>query len=179
VAWATKAWYLNESGLEQLEKAKEMGVLRALVVGVLLLWLGQAFGLSRVMSGRGFHPLPWLALGFLLGPAVWPLALMEALSGPPSPELVVRCGRSRPAGVDAFAPFDGDEFPDTLARELKRLNPHCRRLVLGRVVKAGGQVFIEREAEAFLERVARRIGPRWGRVADPLRRHAPSGGSDP
>jgi hypothetical protein len=132
-------------------------VIEALVVGVASLWLGQAWGLSRVMSRRGFHPLPWLAVGFFLGPAVWPLALIEALSGPPRRK-TVRCGRPRPDGIDVFAVFDGDEFPDTLATELKRLTPRCHRLVLGRVIKAGGPVFIEGEAQAFLERVARRLG---------------------
>jgi hypothetical protein len=59
--------------------------MRALMIGVPVLWMGEAFAVSWAMSRRGFHPLSWCAVGFLLGPAVWPLALMEAVSGRPHP----------------------------------------------------------------------------------------------
>lgn len=132
-------------------------MLGALVLGIPALWLGQAFGLSRVMSRRGFHPLPWLAIGLLLGPAVWPLALLEATSGPPPPRLV-RLGRPRPDGLDVLALYEGDELPEALGQELERLSPLCHRLVLGRVIQAGAPGYIEREAEASLERIASRLG---------------------
>ena len=77
-------------------------MIRALIVATPALWLAQAWWFSRVISRRGFNPLPWLAVGYFLGPAVWPLALIEALPKPPRPELVPY-GRPRPDGFDVFA----------------------------------------------------------------------------
>lgn len=50
----------------------------ALVVALAVAWFGQAIWLSVVMNGRGFHPLPWFMVPLVIGPAVWPLALIEA-----------------------------------------------------------------------------------------------------
>lgn len=121
-----------------------------------IVWLGQGFGLSRIMNRRGFHPLPWFAVGFLLGPVVWPLALLEAISGRPLPDLVRR-GRPGRGAIDVFVVLDRDELPDPLASEMARLRPYCRRIVLGRVIKAGGPVLDTRYAESFLRRIAHRM----------------------
>jgi hypothetical protein len=61
-----------------------------LVAAAAVLWVLQAVGLSRLMSRRGFHPLPWFAVSLLMGPAMWPLAVVELISGPPRPELLRR-----------------------------------------------------------------------------------------
>jgi hypothetical protein len=74
-------------------------VLVDLVACVLILWFGQAFALSQIMNGRGFHPLPWFAVASLLGPAMWPFALLEALSGPPPPD-VIRPARPAAGAID-------------------------------------------------------------------------------
>jgi hypothetical protein len=50
----------------------------ALVVALAVAWFGQAIWLSLVMNGRGFSPLPWFIVPLVIGPAVWPLALIEA-----------------------------------------------------------------------------------------------------
>ena len=42
-------------------------------VALVVAWFGQTIWLSLVMNGRGSHPLP-----LSIGPAVWPLALIEA-----------------------------------------------------------------------------------------------------
>jgi hypothetical protein len=107
-----------------------------IVVGAGVLWLGQALGLSRVMSRRGFHPLPWFMVPLLLGPAVCPLALIEALTGPPPPELL-RPGKRGSGALDVFVLFDADHVPDRIKAELQRLTPRCRHLVLARVIKRG------------------------------------------
>lgn len=129
----------------------------ALIAGAVILWLGQAFGLSRLMNRRGFHPLPWFVVPLLIGPAVWPLALREALSGPPRPELVRR-GRRGPGSLNLFVLLERDELPEQVSAQVARLMPHCRRLVLGRVIKAGGPTVIRRDAESFLRRIARNLG---------------------
>jgi hypothetical protein len=128
------------------------------IVVIPVVWLSQALGLSLIMSRRGFHPLPWLAVSLLLGPAMWPLALAEAISGLPSPE-VIRHGHRRQAGVDVFVVLHRNEFPEALARQVERVLPHCRRLVFGRVIKAGGPVTVKQEAAWFLRMVAHQLGP--------------------
>lgn len=129
----------------------------ALIAGAVILWFGQAFGLSRLMDRHGFHPLPWFVVPLLIGPAVWPLALLEVLSGPPRPELV-RWGRRGPGSLNVFVLLERDELPEQISVEVARLMPHCRRLVLGRVIKAGGPTVIRRDAESFLRRIARNWG---------------------
>jgi hypothetical protein len=120
-----------------------------IAVGAGVLWLGQALGLSRVMSRRGFHPLPWFMVPLLLGPAVWLLALIEALTGPPPPELL-RPGKRGSGALDVFVLFDADHVPDRIKAELQRLTPRCRHLVLARVIKAGGPTAIAADAARFL-----------------------------
>jgi hypothetical protein len=44
-----------------------------LIAGRLIVWFGHAFGPSRPMNQRGFHPLPWFAVTFPIGPIAWPL----------------------------------------------------------------------------------------------------------
>jgi hypothetical protein len=134
----------------------------ALIAGAVLVWFGQALGLSRLMNRRGFHPLPWFVVPLLMGPAVWPLALVEALSGPPRQKLVRRGSRG-PGALNVFVVLDRDELPEQFNTQVARLIPNCHRLVLGRVIKAGGPREIRREAESFLHRIARNM---WTRDAE-------------
>jgi hypothetical protein len=64
----------------------------ALVLAAATLWLGQAVGVARLMSRVGFHPLPWFAVAALLGPAMWPLAVVDLVSGLPRPVSLRRGG---------------------------------------------------------------------------------------
>lgn len=132
---------------------REVQVRPVWIAFVPFLWLGEALLVRQVMSRRGFHPVPWLAVGLLLGPAVWPFAVIEIVSGLPTPK-VIRRGRDRSTGMDVVVLFERNALPGPLARQAERLLPHRRRLVLARVVKAGGPVAIEREAAEFLDRVA-------------------------
>ena len=122
----------------------------ALIFGLAVVWLGHAILISRVMNKRGFHPLPWFMVPLLLGPAVWPLALIEALSGPPAPELLRR-GERGTGALDVIVLFEADHVPEGVKVELQRLAPRCRRLALARVIKAGGPSVIQADAERFLK----------------------------
>ena len=130
-----------------------------LMGGAAVVWVGQAIGLSRLMGRRGFHPLPWFAVSMLLGPAMWPLAVVELISGPPGPELLRRGSRG-PGALEIGVVFGSNEIPEETAVEIRRLMPNCRRLVLGRVIKAGGPTFVAADAKAFLERAASHLGTR-------------------
>lgn len=128
-----------------------------LIVGVSTLWVGLAIGLSRLMNRRGFHPLPWFFMPLLIGPASWPVALRTSQSGPPLPE-VVRGGSRGTGSLDVFEVFvllERDELPAQISAQLTRLMPYCHRLVLARVIRAGGHAEIKKGAEAFLHRIAR------------------------
>jgi hypothetical protein len=128
-----------------------------LVVGASILWVVQAIGFSRLMNRRGFHPLPWFVVPLLLGPASWLLALLGSLSGPPLPE-VVRRGSRGTGSLDVFEVYvllERDELPAQISEQLTRLMPYCHRLVLARVIRAGGHAEIKKGAEAFLHRIAR------------------------
>lgn len=129
----------------------------ALVIVVATLWIAQAFGLARLMSGRGFHPLPWLAVGLLLGPAMWPLAVVDLVTGPPGPVLV-RGGRAGKGSLEAFVAFQRDALTDQAADQLRRLRPRCAHLVLARVFRSGGPTFIASDSERFLCDTAARLG---------------------
>ena len=124
-----------------------------IITGSGMLWLGQAVALSRLMNRRGFHPLPWFMVPILLGPAVWPFALFEAISGPPASELLRR-GRRGSGALDVFVLFESDHLPRETKAQLSRLMPFCRRLVLARVIKAGGPMAPSVEAERFLKSIA-------------------------
>ena len=103
-----------------------------LIVGASALWLGQAIGLSRLMDRRGFHPLPWFVVPFLMGPPSWLVALVRSLSGPPLPE-VVRRGSRGTGSLDVFEVFvllERDELPAEISDQLVPLMPYCHRLVL-------------------------------------------------
>ncbi|MGH2750885.1 MAG: hypothetical protein ACRDK3_08450 [Actinomycetota bacterium] len=128
----------------------------AFVAGAVLVWFGQALGLSCLMNRRGFHPLPWFVMPLLMGPMAWPLALFEALSGPPRQELVRRGSRG-PGALNVFVLLDRDELPEQFGARVARLMPDCHRLVLGRVIKAGGPRDISRDAESFLRRIGRNM----------------------
>jgi hypothetical protein len=130
-----------------------------LVVGLGVVWFGQALLLSRVMSRHGCHPLPWFMVPLLLGPAAWPLALIEALSGPPAPELLRR-GERGPGALDVFVLFEADHVPEGVKAELQRLAPRLRRLVLARVIKAGGPTMIQADATRFLKGITTPIQTR-------------------
>jgi hypothetical protein len=82
----------------------------ALVIGLAVVWFGQAILLSRVMNRRGFHPLPWFMVPLLIGPAVWPLAFIEARSGPPAP-VTLRSGKLGHGALDIFVLFEDDHVP--------------------------------------------------------------------
>jgi hypothetical protein len=56
-----------------------------LILAIATLWLSQAAGVARLMNRMGFHPLPWFAVTALLGPAMWPLAVVDLVSGLPGP----------------------------------------------------------------------------------------------
>lgn len=128
------------------------------IVGFLVVtWVAHATGLSWLMNRRGFHPLPWAAVSFLLGPAVWPLAAIDLASGPPGPVLLKR-GAAGHGSFAVFAAFDRDELTEEVSRRLQALNPRCDRLILARVIKAGGPTFIRSDAERFLHGAAYRLG---------------------
>ena len=120
-------------------------------------WIGHAVGLAWLMSRRGFHPLPWAAVSFLLGPAVWPLAALDLVSGPPGPELLKR-GAIGDGSITVLAAFDRDELTERASAQLKELIPQCNRLVLARVILSGGPTFVRTEAERFLRATAKRLG---------------------
>jgi hypothetical protein len=130
-----------------------------LIVGASILWVGQAIGLSRLMDRRGFHPLPWFIVPFLMGPPSWLVALLRSLSGPPLPE-VVRRGSRGTGSLNVFEVFvllERDELPTQINAQLTKLMPYCDRLVLARVLRADGHAHIKRDAEAFLHRIAREM----------------------
>jgi hypothetical protein len=93
-----------------------------LVAAAAVLWVLQAVGLSQLMSRRGFHPLPWFAVSLLMGPAMWPLAVVELISGPPRPELLRRGSRGRGA-LDIFVALASNELPEETAVQIRRLMP--------------------------------------------------------
>lgn len=128
-----------------------------LIAGAAVIWVAQAAGLARLMSRRGFHPLPWFAVAILLGPALWPLAVIELVSGPPGPVLLRRGSGAQRA---IFVAFRDDELADWKEIELQGLLPRGDRLVLARVIKAGGPTFISANAERFLHDTAARLGAR-------------------
>lgn len=130
-----------------------------LVTAAAGLWIAQAFGLSRLMRSHGFDPLPWFGVSLLLGPAMWPLALIDLISGPPGSELLRR-GQRGGGAVDVFVAFERDELPQATADQIKRLLPRSDRLVLARVIRAGGPSFIPTEAQQFLGDAASRLGAR-------------------
>ena len=131
----------------------------ALAAAFAALWLAQAVGLSRVMARRGFHPLPWFAVSAILGPAIWPLALLDAVSGPPAPQLLRR-GMPGTGALEVFVAFERDEVPDEIVAQVKRLLPFCGRVVLARVVKAEGPSYFEAAAERFLSAAADQLRAR-------------------
>jgi hypothetical protein len=127
----------------------------ALVLAAATLWLGQAVGVARLMSRVGFHPLPWFAVAALLGPAMWPLAVVDLVSGLPRPVSLRRGGRG-PGALDVFVAVT-DEFPEQIAMQLRRLLPYSRRVVIARVIKAGGPAYVTADAESFLTEAASRL----------------------
>ena len=120
-------------------------------------WMGLAVAVAAVMERRGFHPLPWFVVALLLGPAVWPLAVVEALSGGQGRRLL-RAGLAGDGEVDVFVLLEKDEVPPTLSASLAEVAPRRRRFVLARVMKAGGPSVFESRAHAFLDRFAAEIG---------------------
>lgn len=128
-----------------------------LVAATAGLWVAHALGLARLMGSRGFDSMPWLAVSLLLGPAIWPLAVVELVSGPPGP-VVLRPGHRAGGVLDVFVAFDRDELAEPVAEQIQRVLPRCGRLVLARVVKAGGPAFVPAEAERFLSDCASRLG---------------------
>ena len=132
----------------------------ALIVCGVAVWFGQAFGLSRLMNRRGFHPRPWFAVALLIGPACWPVALLEAFSSPLGAE-VVRGGSRGTGALEVFELFvvlETDDMPAQIRAQVTRLMPYCHRLVFARVIKAGGPTAIQSRAEAFLHRIAHHVG---------------------
>lgn len=128
-----------------------------LIAAAAVVWIAHALVLARLMSSRGFHPLPWIAVSFLLGPAIWPLALIEIASGVPGPTRIRR-GHHGGGELDVFVAFDRDVIDERSSTQLARLAPRCDHLVLARVIKAGGPTFIPGDAEAFLCDTASRLG---------------------
>jgi hypothetical protein len=112
-------------------------------------WFAQALALSRLMNSRGFHPLPYFAVPLLIGPAFWPLALLDLLSGPPAPRLVRR-GRRGGDGPEVLVALERDELAEKMAEEVARVLPRASRLVVARVLRAGGPSALEGDAERFL-----------------------------
>jgi hypothetical protein len=128
-----------------------------IIAAAVLAWVGQAIALSRLMERRGFRPLPWLIVLLLLGPVVWPLALLVILRGPPGP-LVVRRGARGSGTLDVWVILESDRVSEPLKNLIESLKPYSRSLVLARVVKAGGPRAIETDAERFLHRIAATLG---------------------
>jgi hypothetical protein len=50
-----------------------------------------------------------------------------------------------------------DEFPEQIAMQLRRLLPYSRRVVIARVIKAGGPAYVTADAESFLTEAASRL----------------------
>lgn len=134
-------------------------VIVAIVAGAGIAWLAQAAAVAAIMNRRGFHPLPWFAVAALIGPACWPLAVIEALSGPPRSEIVQR-GMPGDGALDALVLLDRDALPDQTGAQVGRLHHLAHRLVIARVVKAGGPVDIENDARRFLYGVAQHLDVR-------------------
>src|SRR5688500_13835427 len=79
--------------------------------------MGLAVAVAAVMERRGFHPLPWFVVALLLGPAVWPLAVVEAFSDGQGRRLL-RAGLPRDGEVDVAVLLEKNEVPPTLSANL-------------------------------------------------------------
>jgi hypothetical protein len=128
-----------------------------IIAAAVLAWVRQGIALSRLMERRGFHPLPWSIVLLLLGPVMWPLALLVVLRGPPGP-LVVRRGARGSGTLDVWVILESDRVSEPLKSLIESLKPHSPSLVLARIVKAGGPRAIETDAESFLHRIAATLG---------------------
>ncbi|MGH2808482.1 MAG: hypothetical protein ACRDKT_14540 [Actinomycetota bacterium] len=120
------------------------------------LWVAHAVALSALMSRRGFDRLAWFAVPLLMGPASWPLALVEGISGPP-PALIVHRGRRHDGTLDVAVVLEHDRVPEETAPQVARVLPDRGRLLIARVVAAGGPTVIENDAAAFLVDAARTL----------------------
>lgn len=120
-----------------------------LASGLLLAWSLQAVVVSRAMERHGFDGLPWLVTSLLLGPGAWPLALAEVLRRVPGPE-ILRSGTPAPGVIDVFVVLEDDALPQETVAQLRRVLPYSRRIVLARVVRAGGPARVARNAASFL-----------------------------
>lgn len=123
---------------------------------VLIAWVLQAVGVSRAMRRRGFDVLPWFVTCLLLGPAAWPLAFAEVRTGLPGP-VIVRWGTPSRGVIDVFVVLEADEVPPETDAQLRRVLQHSRRVVLARVVMAGGSAHVAKHAERFLIDAAARL----------------------
>ncbi len=120
-----------------------------IVSSVVGAWVLQAIGVSRAMRRRGFDALPWFVTSLVLGPAAWPFAMAEARGGPPRP-VILRWGTPDRGAIDVFIALDGDEVPPETVAQLRRVLQYSRRVVLARVVRAGGPAHVVKDAERFL-----------------------------
>lgn len=127
-----------------------------IVSSVLVAWVLQAIGVSRAMRRRGFAALPWFVTSLVLGPAAWTLAVAEARGGPPGP-VILRWGTPAQGVIDVLVALEGDEVPPETVAQLRRVLQYSRRVVLARVVGAGGPAHIVKDAERFLIDAAARL----------------------
>jgi hypothetical protein len=68
--------------------------------------------------------------------------------------------RGGPGALDVFVLFEADHVPEGVNAELQRLAPRLRRLLLARVIKAGGPTMIQADATRFLKGIATPIQTR-------------------
>ena len=127
-----------------------------MVFGAAVAGAGQAIAVSRAMRRRGFDGLPWLVTSLVLGPAAWPLALSEVRRGAPGPE-VLRWGTPGRGVIDVLVVLELDAVPRETVTQLWRVLPYTRRVVLARVVRAGGPGYVAKEARRFLADAASRL----------------------
>jgi hypothetical protein len=127
-----------------------------LLLAVPFIWLIHAVAVAHLMDRQGFHPLSWFVLAVVMGPAVWPLAVAEAMVKPPVPTVVETGRRFRgPLNVAAF--LADDDVPAAIRQRIEEVRPEVGRLALVRVVKEGGPEWVEDVAREFLMNTARRL----------------------
>ena len=136
----------------------------ALVVSsVLVAWVLQAIGVARAMGRRGFDALSWFVTSLLLGPASWVLAVGEARGGA-NRRVIVRSGAPGRGAIDVLVALEADEIPPETVAQLRRVLQYTRRVVLARIVKAGGPAHVVKDAERFLIDAAARLSLHGGEL---------------